>query len=802
MIRGFIFFSLIFCLLLGGLRVDGQETLPGERCQTTHSSVQKRIEADPAYARFHRKYMLSLTKNSHPRNPGCLAGPVIIPVAVHFDADIVPPGQEECAINLVEEQLNALNDEINGADPQNSAYTPLQGCFPGSPEIGESCISFCLAKYDHPPGYGLQPGSPAITFGQINFDAISPGSSFVPIDENWSSYLNIFITDLPGGLLGESAGIPGMFNGEGVVIDACAFGTGVSGCSGMNTSYSCGGIYNEGNTLVHEIGHYMGLYHIWGDNSFCTGFQDGIEDTPAMTSSYAGYNSCNHDDCSDLPASCDSKDMYMNYMSYAADGCMYMFTSGQSEVMYLTADNAGFSEQTPIKCISPQFPVANFSFEPNPIELCPNLPYIQLYDASSGPAETWSWVFEGCGVLPVTSGIKNPVIQVNNSGVLTVRLTVGNFLGTSQTIEQQIPVEILDAENQECTACHYQLALHDSYGDGWNGAQVEIRMDGQSAGFYTINAGTDAVFDLLVSSLQNLELYYIGGLWDEEVSFSLKDALNTEIFQQGPNPPDGLLYSGLSNCSVCGYAFLDSGGLSGQYKNSESNSRTFCPPAYYDKVSVNFAFLDIELQQDCLADHLKIYNGNNEDELISEICGFGPEPPVSSTANNGCLHFVFTSDQSVIKQGWIANLQCGHHCNMVTSIADSGPNTLRSAIECVAPGDTVFIHPFLFGDTIMINSGPILIDKAVTIMGQTGSITINSEEITMLFHILPSGNLRIEEMAITGKSSPGSPVIFNEGQLYLNNISLTDAYPGTSITIQNQGLLQTAGLVNMIKSNE
>ncbi len=796
--RGSTVFLIIYFIVSGNFYSFGQLT---ERCLTTGISVNKRINADPDYARYHRKHTTSLMDRTQNRNPACQQGPVVIPVAVHFNSGIVPVGQEACAVSLVMEQLEALNAEINGDDPQNSAYTNLQYCFPGNPAIGESCVSFCLARYDHPSGYDLEPGSYAVTFGKIDFSEISPGSNFVPLDENWSGYLNIFIDDLPGSLLGESAGIPGMFNGEGVVIDACAFGTGNSGCEGMNTSFSCGGIYNEGNTLIHEVGHYLGLYHIWGDNPFCTGFQDGIEDTPGMTSGYSGFTDCDHSDCTDLPSSCDSKDMYMNYMSYASDGCMYMFTSGQADLLHQSAINAGFSQNLPLKCITPEFPVASFSFDPDPVILCPNLPFVHFSDDSAGPAESWQWTFDGCGVIPTNSNIKNPVVQVKNSGTLTVQLTAGNFLGTSQTITQVMSVELLASDDPECNSCQYQLELTDSYGDGWNGANIEVFLDDQSAGIFTISDGDVADYEITVGSDQDLQIVFTGGQWDEEVSFILRDAFGADIFVQGPNPADGLIFAGKSNCSVCGYRYFDSGGLSGQYKNSENKSRTFCPPVFYDKVRVNFELMDIESAQNCEADQLQLFNGADPTEFLGAYCGFDPTPDVISSAENGCLHFVFTSDESVTREGWSATLICENHCNVVSGTFDSVPNSLRSAIECAQSGDTVFLHPFLIGDTIIVDGGPITIDKTIVLLGQAGAFSIDCSAIPTLFHVFPQGNFQIIGLQITGKSTFGNPMMINEGILSLDNTYIVDQSEEESISILNSGNIYTYGTTSVNKTD-
>ena len=98
---------------------------------------------------------------------------------------------------------------------------------------------------------------------------------------------------------------------------------------------------NQGRTAVHEIAHYLGLRHIWGDGNAFFGedgcsVDDGISDTP-NASDQAGYecnlnkNTCSGDTFGssgeDLP------DMVENYMDYSPDNCMNIFTNGQINVM-------------------------------------------------------------------------------------------------------------------------------------------------------------------------------------------------------------------------------------------------------------------------------------------------------------------------------------------------------------------------------------------------------------------------------------------------------------------------------------
>lgn len=84
-------------------------------------------------------------------------------------------------------------------------------------------------------------------------------------------------------------------------------------------------VYNrKDRTSTHEIGHWLGLRHIWGDGG-CDE-DDGVSDTPLSDNSNINcgtFKKCQYPTTS----SCGSPDMFMNYMSYGRD--LYMFTKGQ-----------------------------------------------------------------------------------------------------------------------------------------------------------------------------------------------------------------------------------------------------------------------------------------------------------------------------------------------------------------------------------------------------------------------------------------------------------------------------------------
>ena len=115
-------------------------------------------------------------------------------------------------------------------------------------------------------------------------------------------YLNIWITNIEGGILGW-AQFPdiGSIYTDGVVVDYRHFGT-------LGTTISP---YNLGRTTTHELGHYFNLFHLWGDN-YCG--DDLVNDTPTQEEAF-NFGCKNHPSIS-----CNNNgDMFMNFMDYSDD---------------------------------------------------------------------------------------------------------------------------------------------------------------------------------------------------------------------------------------------------------------------------------------------------------------------------------------------------------------------------------------------------------------------------------------------------------------------------------------------------
>ena len=143
-------------------------------------------------------------------------------------------------------------------------------------------------------------------------------------DDAWDpkSYLNIWVCNLEK-FAGYATTPGGEENKDGVVISYTAFGTGIGTSS-----------YGMGKTAVHEVGHWLNLKHLWGDEN-CG--DDGVSDTPKQASYTIGCPSTVRITCGNGPYG----DMYMNYMDFSNDACINMFTEGQKARMRALFNTGG-----------------------------------------------------------------------------------------------------------------------------------------------------------------------------------------------------------------------------------------------------------------------------------------------------------------------------------------------------------------------------------------------------------------------------------------------------------------------------
>lgn len=111
-----------------------------------------------------------------------------------------------------------------------------------------------------------------------------------------------------------------------------------------------------------------------------------------------------------------------------------------------------------------------------------------------------------------------------------------------------LPASLLTALAVQAQCCDYHLAMQDAYGDGWNGAVLEVRVNGAAVGeFAALGVASSAVFNVCNGDI--IEMEYTAGAWENENSFQLLGPFGLVLHADGPTPATGVVYTGVSDCS-------------------------------------------------------------------------------------------------------------------------------------------------------------------------------------------------------------------------------------------------------------
>jgi Pregnancy-associated plasma protein-A/Secretion system C-terminal sorting domain len=235
---------------------------------------------------------------------------IVIPVVVHI---VWNKPEENLSDDLVLSQIDALNRDYNA---ENTDIIKVPDEFYSV--IGETGIRFCLAASD-------PQGNPTIGITRKRTNKLNIGLSddiFFTASGgsdawNTNDYLNIWVAST-GDLISGLGTYPGQATQEktGVIVHPKYF------------SINGHRRYGLGRVATHEVGHYLGLKHTWGDDIDCS-TDDEVTDTPPQKMAYIG--------CPDYPQNgCSSSEMFMNFMDYVDDPCMVMFTKGQKQRIIAT----------------------------------------------------------------------------------------------------------------------------------------------------------------------------------------------------------------------------------------------------------------------------------------------------------------------------------------------------------------------------------------------------------------------------------------------------------------------------------
>lgn len=306
--------SLFFlCLFFCAQEASAQIT----RCATDENH-QHLLNEHATYAKERERINANTAR--YLSNPSKQRNTITIPVVFHV---LYNTPTQNISNEQILSQLDVLNKDFKklNADAQ---LTPA-----AFQSVAADCdIQFCLAQQD-PQGQATTGiiRVPTSVTGFTNNDAVKFSAQGGSDAWDRNRYLNIWICNFSVGLLGYAQFPGGPAATDGVVCNYVSCGT-------IGTATYP---YNKGRTLTHEIAHWLNLKHIWGDDGTGCFGSDDVFDTPNQ----AGYNST----CQTFPKiSCNNGpngDMFMNFMDYTPDACMYMFTEGQKMVMQAQFVNGG-----------------------------------------------------------------------------------------------------------------------------------------------------------------------------------------------------------------------------------------------------------------------------------------------------------------------------------------------------------------------------------------------------------------------------------------------------------------------------
>ena len=97
--------------------------------------------------------------------------------------------------------------------------------------------------------------------------------------------------------------------------------------------------------------------------------------------------------------------------------------------------------------------------------------------------------------------------------------------------------------------CHYKLYMYDSYGDGWNGAYLEVTMNGSFVGNFECQ-GSFTLDSVYSTTGATMDFIFHSGTWDSEITFTIVDPLNDTLFSgAAPSDLDNLLHTSTSSCA-------------------------------------------------------------------------------------------------------------------------------------------------------------------------------------------------------------------------------------------------------------
>ena len=299
----------------------------------TMSSLKSQQDQDPLLKSKMTQIELEaakwIKKHGKDQQKGIITIPVVVHVIYKFNVQNISVAQIKSQIEILNQDYHKMNaDTINTPNLFKGLAADIE-------------IEFCFAR-QRPDG-GWTNGITRTKTTKTVFDLYQNDAKYTAQGgyDAWDrdKYFNIWV--VPSIKAGASSGILGYAQlpggsaaTDGVVVGYLYFGN-------IGTAQSP---YDKGRTLTHETGHWLNLYHIWGDDGNACSGSDQVQDTPNQASENYGCPTFPSSSCS------NTSDMFMNYMDYTNDACMNMFTLGQKQRMLAVMNTNRVALKTSTMC--------------------------------------------------------------------------------------------------------------------------------------------------------------------------------------------------------------------------------------------------------------------------------------------------------------------------------------------------------------------------------------------------------------------------------------------------------------------
>lgn len=345
-----------------------------------------------------------------------------IPVIFHVVHNPNNPA-ENVSQQDIYDLLDAVNEDFSATNADVGDARTGFGFNPFNADI-----EFCLAQRDPVNNPLSEPGIHRVSTTEDFYDPdteankmkSSTGGNTGTEPWNRNKYINIWVCDITNGANSGTAGY---------AYKPTVSALPPSSIDGIVIDYNLG-MTPSNRVLTHEIGHFLGLSHTWGNSNQGTGCSDddGLTDTPNTAGpsfDFTGSCSGSQQTCSGIET------QYENYMDYS--NCTVMFTEEQSNLMSQVLQNSRVSLTTSNACtpVNPQAPTTDFMAD---ITTVIQGGAVNFTDLSTDYPTSWSWTITPSAGVNYIGGTdatsENPVVQFTNTGLYTVELTASNGLGS------------------------------------------------------------------------------------------------------------------------------------------------------------------------------------------------------------------------------------------------------------------------------------------------------------------------------------------------------------------------------------